>query len=127
MFKLLFVLIILSLNSFADDPHPHAPSEWVEIHSIEPVILTWVKAIPDKEIEEVPTFIVQKFPKDEKFKKFLKEHKADASGCFNLTNKDWEQTWCERKHKVMTVLSRGQDKDSAKIKEQLKSWVLSHD
>jgi hypothetical protein len=127
MFKFLFMLTILSLNSYADDPHPHAPLPWVEIHSIQPVILTWVKALPDKDIEEVPTFMVQKFPKDEKFRKFLKAHKSDSSGCFNLSTKEWEQTWCERKYKVMSVLMRGQDKDSVKIKEQLKSWVLSHD
>lgn len=121
------IALILSFNSFAEDPHPRPLQGWVEMHSIEPVILTWVKAKPDKELEEVPTFMVQSFKKDEKFQKFINSQKADAQGCFKISTKDWHQTWCARKQNVLAILSRGDDRDSGKINQILRSWVLTHD
>lgn len=127
MLKLFTILFILSFNSFAEDVHPKPPEGWVEMHSIEPVILTWVKAIPEKGLEEVPSYMVQSFTRDEKFSKFLSSQKSDAKGCFEITTKEWKQTWCGRQKNVFVILGRGSDEDSAKAKEKLIKWALTHD
>lgn len=127
MFKVALILFIFSFNSFAEGPHPIEPTGWVEMHSIEPVILTWVKASPDKELEEVPTFMVQKYPKSEKFQQFIRANRPDASGCFEITNKEWTQTWCVREKSVLTLMTKGVDESSARIKATLRAWVLTHE
>lgn len=118
---------LLSLSSFAEELHPPVPDGWVEMNSIEPVILTWVKAMPEKNLEEVPTLMVQQFKNENKIKDFILKNSKDQSGCFKLEAKGWQQTWCERKSEVFVTLSRGDSVDLKVHQAKLKSWILSHD
>lgn len=104
--------------------HPKAPAGWVEMNSIEPVILTWVKADPTKKLEEVPTAMVQKFSHSDKFVNYVKEKTLDDKGCRTQAVNGWNQTWCLRSNSVLAIVYRGQTES---IPEQLKKWVLTHD
>ena len=94
------------------------------MNSIEPVILTWVKADPTKKLEEVPSAMVQKFPRNEKFVNFVNERPLDIQGCRTQTVDGWNQVWCLRPASVLAIVFRGQTET---IPEQLKKWVLTHD
>jgi hypothetical protein len=126
MFKVLCILCLLSLNSYAQEL-PAVPNGWANLPNTAPIVLTWVKAQVDKKIESVPTFMIQVFEKDHKFKKFISENKSDSSGCFELKNGDWEQTWCAKSTQVFALLKRGSDPEMNGIQQKLKSWVLAHD
>ena len=120
----LLLLVLLSANSFAEDPHPKAPTGWVEMNSIDPVILTWVKADSTKKLEEVPSAMVQKFPRTDKFVNYVKEKSLDAKGCRTQTVNGWNQVWCLRPDSVLAILYRG---EAGTLPELLKKWVLTHD
>lgn len=118
------MLVFLSVNSFAEGPHPKAPTGWVEMNSIDPVILTWAKADPTKKLEEVPSAMVQKFPRSDKFVNFVKEKSLDEKGCRSQTVNGWNQVWCLRPDSVLAILYRGEVET---IPDLLKKWVLTHD
>lgn len=95
------------------------------MNSLHPVVLTWVKADPSKKLEEVPTVMVQSFPKNEKMKTFLEKYKSQT--CFDVEGNGWNQTWCPKKEEVFVILSKGNASETKIRKDQLVSWVLSHD
>lgn len=94
------------------------------MNSLEPVILTWAKADPSKKLEQVPSIMVQKFPREKKFVDFVQEKALDAKGCRTLSAGGWNQTWCLRSKSVLAILSRDQVSDVEPI---VKQWVLTHD
>lgn len=106
---------------------PSAPKGWIEMNSIEPVALTWVKAEPDKKLKDVPTLMVQVLGNSEKISKLFKEHKLDKNGCFSITHQEWEQTWCGRSRETFVLLSKNTDPDLIEKRAILESWILSHD
>lgn len=122
-----YVLILLSLNAFAEGVQPSAPAGWVEIDSVGPIILTWVKGDVDKKLKEVPTLMVQQFPRTEKFVKFVQEKKLDEKSCRELVQKEWKQTWCLRSESVMVLLAKNEDSELHVQKKKLLEWVLTHD
>ncbi len=125
MFKLTLFFILFSLTAVAETGRPAVPEGWVEMVSLEPVILTWVKADPEKKLEEVPTVMVQSFDRTEKINTFLEKYKSQT--CFDVDGNGWVQTWCPRSDEVFVLLSKGNAPDLAARKEQLKTWMLSHD
>lgn len=127
MFKLLLILSFIPSPSYGSLGRPPEPQGWVEMKSDGPVILTWTKAIETKSIEDAPTLMVQNFERNEKMQTFIKAKGLDKKGCFDVVEEGWKQTWCPRSSKVYVVLSRGEDSELLKLKETLKSWVLSHD
>lgn len=125
-FKLLGFLFIsfFAFSLRAEELHPHAPKGWVEMNSLDPVILTWAKADPSKKLEQVPSIMVQKFPREKKFVDFIQEKPLDQKGCRSLVAAGWNQTWCLRANSVLAILSR---EDVSEVEAIVKSWVLSHD
>jgi len=121
---LILIVSCFAVTLRAEDPHPKAPAGWVEMNSIEPVILTWVKADPTKKLEEVPSAMVQQFPRNEKFVKFMNERPLDRQGCRSQVVNGWNQIWCLRPNSVIAILHRGQTET---IPDQLKKWALTHD
>ena len=125
MAKVFLLTLILSLSAFAENVRPPAPEGWVEMISLDPVVLTWVKADPEKKLESVPTVMVQSFEKSDKIKSFIES--KNYQDCFDVDSKEWKQTWCPKKEEVFVILTKGNAPDLNARKEQLKSWVLSHD
>ena len=127
MLKVFIIFSFLSLSSFAEELRPHAPDGWVEMNSLSPVILTWTKAMPEKNLEEVPTLMIQTFKNEGKIKDFLQKQSPDKSGCSQIEAGGWKQTWCDKKDEAFVILSRGSPEDLKIHHENLKAWVLSHD
>lgn len=125
MLKSIFFLTFFVLAAHAESEHPAAPEGWVEMASLDPVVVTWVKADPSKKLAEVPTLMVQAHQRTEKIKSFLEKYSAEK--CFDVDGNGWKQTWCPKKDEVFVVLSKGNASDLAAGKEQLMKWVLSHD
>ena len=120
----IFILLCFAFSLRAEELHPHAPRGWVEMNSLEPVILTWAKGDPTKKLEQVPSIMVQKFPRDKKFVDFVNEKPLDEKGCRSLEAGGWNQTWCLRNKSVMAILSRD---DVKEVEGLVKKWALSHD
>ena len=128
--KLFLLILLLPLLSSAEDPHPHAPSGWVELNSLSPVILTWAYADPAKGLMDVPSFMVQKYPRSKKFEKFVLEGKPDSSLCRHVLAKhssEWSQSWCLRKDSVMVLIWKGEDSLISPHKKGLMNWILTHE
>ena len=127
MLRVFIILSFLSLSSFAEELRPHAPEGWVEMNSLSPVILTWAQAMPEKNLEDVPTLMIQTFKNNGKIKDFFQKQTVDKAGCFQIEAGGWKQTWCERKNEVFVILARGTSDDLKAHHEKLKAWVLTHD
>jgi hypothetical protein len=127
MLKVFIILSFLSLNSYAEESRPVAPTGWVELNSDDPILLTWAKAEPEKNLVNVATIMLQRFERSEKFQKFISDNKSDSSGCFELSESGWDQTWCARKKEVYAIVQRGTDPELKEIKQKLKEWVMTHD
>ncbi len=128
--KFFLFFIVLPLITYAEDPHPHAPSGWVELNSISPVILTWAYADPAKGLMDVPSFMVQKFPRSKKFEKFVLEGKPDSSLCRHVPAKqisEWSQSWCLRKDSAMVLIWKGEESIISPHKKGLMKWILTHE
>lgn len=129
--KFLLFIMLFSSNLHAQEAlHPKAPESWIEMNSLTPVILTWAYADPKKDLMEVPSLMVQKFPRQEKLLKFIHEVSPDSHGCRNIpsTKKaDWSQLWCPRKESIIVLLWKGPDSLVKAPKETLLKWVLTHE
>lgn len=124
---MILALLLCAQFTYAEAPHPKEPKGWVELISLEPAILSWVKGKPDQQLKDAPNFVIQKFPRSEKFEKFIKEKPIDKDSCRDLKEEGWNQTWCLREKSVLVILSRNEDSDAPKIKKTLKEWVLTHE
>lgn len=125
MSKVLIFSILFSFAALAESEHPAAPEGWVEMASLDPVVVTWVKADPEKKLEELPTVMVQAHQRSAKINSFLEKHANEK--CFDVDGNGWKQTWCPKKDEVFVLLSKGNASDVTARKEQLMKWVLSHD
>jgi hypothetical protein len=105
-------------------PFPAMPKGWVELKSSDPVILSWARALPEKNLEEVPTLMVQRFPRTEKFVQFI-QTKKNEKDCRELELRPWNQTWCLKKDSVLVVLSKNEDQALLLEKKKLLDWVRS--
>ena len=92
------------------------------MNSIEPVSLTWVKAMPEKKLQDVPTLMVQVHPKTEKLEKLFKDRST-----FEYQDKEWKQVWILKANEAYVLLSKNEDTDLAQKKKALLSWIQSHD
>lgn len=117
----IFTLVFLS-SVKAATVIPSAPEGWIEMASLDPVELSWVKALPDKKLEQVPTLMVQAYARTEKLEQLFKEKQ-----CFEYQDKEWKQLWCLRSEEVFVILSKNEDQDLLEKKKTLHSWILSHD
>ncbi len=90
--------------------------------SLDPVILTWVKADPKKKLSEVPTLTVQSFPLSEKLRSFFQKYNS-RGGCFDLQDKEWKQSWCEMKNQAYVILSKNETPELIEHKKRLMTWV----
>ena len=124
---MLALLTCIHTVALAEHSHPETPSGWIVGESKDPIILTWIKAHPEKDLDTVPHFLIQKFPKAEKFEKFVKEKPLDKNSCRDLKEGEWTQTWCLKKKNIFVILSKNHDSEFSKIKRTLRSWVLAHE
>lgn len=92
------------------------------MNSLEPVALTWVKAMPHKKLTDVPTLIVQVYPKTEKLEKLFKDRSS-----FEYTDKEWKQIWFIKRDEVFVLLRKNEDEDLLMKKKILQSWIETHD
>ena len=122
----MYLLFVILVSTATFGKTLQRPSDWAEMNSIGPVILTWVKAMPDKKLSEVPTIQVQQYTLQASLVKFIQE-KIDSDNCRQIEEDGWNQSWCLRKNKIMVILSRGENAELVEVKESVKSWVLSHD
>lgn len=99
----------------------------MEINSIHPVILTWVKVNPDKKLEELPNFTIQMFEREEKLVKFVQSESLGTDGCRVVAKEEWKQEWCLRPKSILILLSKNVDTESSGIEKDLKKWILTHD
>lgn len=118
---------MFSISVFAEAPHPQEPKGWTELNSPEPAILSWVKPDESKKLSESPNISIQKFERNEKFEKFVKEKSLDKDSCRDLKDEGWNQTWCLREKSILVILSKNEDSETSKIKKDLRTWVLTHD
>jgi hypothetical protein len=118
-----FIFVLTSLKVMAG-PFPAMPKGWVELKSSDPVILSWARALPEKNLEEVPTLMVQRFPRTEKFVQFI-QTKKNEKDCRELELRPWNQTWCLKKDSVLVVLSKNEDQALLLEKKKLLDWVRS--
>lgn len=128
--KALLFLLIISVQVQANALYPKAPSTWVEVKSLSPVLLTWAYADPEKKLLETPSLMVQEFPREEKFVKFIQKEKLDSHQCREVKAKnkeDWDQTWCLRKDSILVLLSKGESSLISAPKETLLKWIHSYE
>lgn len=129
--KFLLFIILFSSNLQAQEAlHPKAPAGWIEMNSLNPVVLTWAYAEPKKDLMEVPSLMVQKFPRQEKLLQFIREVRTDSHGCRHVQapkKSDWSQSWCPRKESIMVLLWKGPESLVKVPKETLLNWVLTHE
>jgi len=126
---LLFLLLFIS-QSYATVFYPKAPSAWVEMNSLSPVILTWAYADPDKKLLDTPSLMVQEFPRSEKLTKFIQKERWESHQCREVKAQkkaDWDQVWCLRKDSVLVLLSKGDPILINTPKETLLKWVHSYE
>lgn len=92
------------------------------MNSLEPVALTWVKALPQQKLTDVPTLMVQVYPKSEKLEKLFKDRRS-----FEYADKEWKQIWFMKRDEVFVLLSKNEDEDLLIKKKVLQSWIETHD
>lgn len=121
---LLFPLLALAVN-----PHPKAPAGWVELHSLNPVILTWAEATPEKKLEQTNHFMVQRYERTPKLVSFIEEQKNENNCRVVPARKstDYSQLWCLRKDTVLVLLSHGDPTILKAPQEVLTKWIVSHE
>lgn len=127
--KIFLLFILFSMTSFAEEIIPKTPAGWVEMNSLHPVVVTWAYGDPTKDLLDVPSLMVQKFPPQDKLISFVKES-PDQNGCRNVAAKDsqsWASYWCSRKDTVLVLLWKGDEALVKTPKEALMKWVLSHE
>lgn len=116
------IFLLISLACAHAWARPDLPTGWVEMRSLDPVILTWVKAEPHKDLTEVPTLTVQTYSLTEKLRRLFSDHKSQGS-CFEMRDKEWEQTWCEKKNLAYVILSKNQTPELVEQRKKLLSWI----
>lgn len=117
-----FLLMTSSISVRAAGEIPAVPAGWIEMNSIEPVALTWVKAMPEKKLQDVPTLMVQVHPKTEKLEKLFKDRST-----FEFQDKEWKQVWSIKSDEVFVLLSKHEDAEVMDKKKILQSWIETHD
>lgn len=128
--KFFLLILLLSLNSIAEEIRPTPPVGWLELNSTSPVILTWVKSDLDKPLNDLPSLMIQELPLNEKFLSFIKEEKLDQSSCRIIKNensKKWSQLWCLRSKVILVLMRKNSDSTINAPHETLKKWILSHE
>lgn len=106
---------------------PRTPQGWLELRSLEPIILTWAKAGPEKSLDQVPTIMVQVFQKTEKIVKLFIDQKLDNKKCFETEKNGWKQIWCSKHQEAYVILTKNESAELAIQRQRLLSWIHDHD
>lgn len=128
--NILIGLFLIFISSVSLAQGNALPRGWVQMQTPDPIILSWVRVVEGKKMEESPTLMIQKHEYSLPWEKSLSQISEESDGCKRVAaidKSDWNQLYCLRDKTIFAILWRGESDDMASTLNLAKNWLKENE